>query len=125
VPKKIKKEMKQKGLFWSVFFGAQPLLAQTDSSQTLKRSEPIPCFVQCLNRKPMHNVRDTLCCSELRISIEQVQHALNRRGFSVKVNGQFDAKTKKAWIAFMKEKGLPVGSDWDMLRALGIITRIE
>ena len=113
--------MKAKVIFWCAFFGAQSVIAQTDSTRTNKTSEPIPCFAQCLDT----NRRDTLCCSEIQITIEQIQQALIWQGFSLKVNGSLDTKTKQAWSAFMKEKGIQSCSEREVLQELGILKLIR
>jgi hypothetical protein len=122
--------MKQYGLFWRFFFGTQSLIAQTDSIRTGNPPEAIPCFAECLDRTPLPKGRDTLCCRELLkfITISQVQESLNRKGFSLKVDGRFNEETKKAWIAFEKEKGFPTHADWELVsifHSLGILKRIE
>lgn len=68
-------------------------------------------------------INGIICCTDVihKITIRQVQEALNNQGYSLKVNGTVDKKTKKAIFSFKEKMGLPIDSTLEFYQVLGII----
>jgi hypothetical protein len=58
------------------------------------------------------------------VTVKDLQIALTQKGYPVKADNVFGKKTKKAFIQFAMDKGLPSGNRWgyfsEAMPALGI-----